>query len=104
MGSNWINWDFQSQLLSSIFRGLSMFISCLPLGIIFIRQGLSLKESYARKRGLGIGVIMLLFSLAGMPFLMIGEASALGDAGMTFMSLLIFGVTIFTQRPPKRET
>jgi len=103
--SGGINWGFQP--LADILRFLVLFITFVPLGLIFTQQFKASENPYIRARALGMGLLLLFGIITGfLDFLLetiLGLGAASSDIVFGFFSLFLFIVVFLTQKPPPPE-
>jgi hypothetical protein len=105
--SGFINWDFNPAI--GIVRGIFLFLAMVPLGIIFIKNGFSKEISgkKARIKTIGLGALFLVGVIISPLDFFIEKVYSVdvmsSDISITITSIILFLLTILTQKSPSGE-
>jgi len=100
-----ISWGLPSMgLVYALTRMLVLALAFIPITVILIQQGRVADESYLKKKSYGLSVVLFLGIIIGLlDFFFIeilGYNAIIRDIVMAILSIILFLVIYFTQKPP----
>jgi len=105
-----VKWNFisaEGQLAYLLLRTAVLLLALLPLIFLTFHQFATSTDFYIKMRALGLGLIFVFgVIISFLDFLFIsymGLEAIIRDMVMIFLSIVIFMLVFFTQKPPKKN-